>query len=110
MDWHDQQDLTKYRRRKRKQREYQQAYRERLKGARTPERDDVAAELMRVFLATVAVDHSQVADLSRALFSGLQARGYDRAASVEQVKAMARRVQAKLRSQTGAAAAEQARQ
>ena len=105
MDWHDQQDLAKYRRRKRKQREYQQGYRERLKETNTPERDDIAAELMRVYLATVAVDHGKVAELSRALFSGLQARGYDRTASVEQVKAMARRVQAKLRRQDGAATA-----
>lgn len=110
MDWHDQQDLAKYRRRKRKQREYQQGYRERLKETKTPERDDIAAELMRVFLATVAVDHRQVANLSRALFSGLQERGYDRAASIEQVKAMARRVQVKLRWQDGAASVEQARQ
>lgn len=106
MDWHDQQDLAKYRRRKRKQREYQQGYRERLKEAKTPERDDVAAELMRVYLDIVAVDHGRVAELSRALFNGLQERGYNRNASVEQVKAMARRIQAKLRNQDGAAAAE----
>lgn len=106
MDWHDQQDLAKYRRRKRKQREYQQGYRERLKETKTPERDDVAAELMRVYLDIVAVDHCKVAELSRALFSGLEGRGYSRAASVEQVKAMARRVQVKLRRQAGAAAAE----
>lgn len=106
MDWHDQQDLAKYRRRKRKQREYQQGYRERLKEAKTPERDDIAAELMRVYLDVVAIDHGKVADLSRALFNGLQERGYNRNASVEQVKAMARRVQVKLRRQAGAAAAE----
>ncbi len=105
MDWHDQQDLAKYRRRKRKQREYQQGYRERLKETKTPERDDIAAELMRVYLDTVAVDHGKVADLSRALFNGLQERGYDRAASVGQVKAMARRVQAKRRGPSEAAAA-----
>jgi uncharacterized protein (UPF0297 family) len=106
MDWHDQQDLAKYRRRKRKQREYQQDYRERLKEAKTPERDDIAAELMRAYLATVAVDHGKVAELSRALFTGLEDRGYDRATSVAQVKAMARRVQVKLGRQAGAAAAD----
>ena len=96
MDWHDQQDLARYRRRKRKQRDYQQGYRERLKEARTPERDDIAAELMRAYLNVVAVDHQQVRDLSRALFGGLEKRGYDRAACVEQVRGMARRVQARM--------------
>lgn len=94
MDWHNQQDLAKYRRRKR------------LKEAKTPERDDIAAELMRAYLDIVAVDHGKVAELSRALFNGLQERGYNRNASVERVKAMARRVQAKLRDQGAAAAAE----
>lgn len=95
MDWHDQQDLARYRRRKRKQRDYQQGYRERLKSERTPERDDIAAELMRVYLNVVAVDHQKVRELTQALFGGLERRGYNRAACVEQVKTMARRVQAR---------------
>lgn len=98
MDWHDQQDLARYWKRKRKQRDYQQAYRERLSKAKAPERDDVAAELMRVFLATVAVDRHKVSELGKLLFDGLESRGYDRTASVEQVRAMARRVRAQLRA------------
>ncbi|OHV17552.1 hypothetical protein BK022_04725 [Methylorubrum extorquens] len=105
MDWHDQQDLPRYRRRKRKQRDYQQGYRERLKGARRPERDDIAAELMRDYLEVVAVDHQQVRELTRALFGGLEKRRYDRAACVEQVKAMARRTQARSQRRNGSAEA-----
>ena len=105
MDWHDQQDLARYRRRKRKQRDNQQGYRERLKEARTPDRDDIAAELMRVYLTVVAVDHQQVRELTRALFEGLEKRGYNRAGCVEQVKAMARRTQARSQRRNGLAEA-----
>lgn len=99
MDWHDQQDLAKYRRRKRKQREYQQGYRERLKEAKTPERDDIAAELMRAYLHVIATDNKAALEISRSLISGLTEKGYDRQASVDRVRTMALRVRAKLQAQ-----------
>ncbi|EHP92439.1 MAG: hypothetical protein MIN69_16775 [Methylorubrum extorquens] len=72
----------------------------RLKGARTPERDDIAAELMRVYLNVVAVDHQKVRELTHALFGGLEQRGYDRATCVEQVRGMAHRVQVRMARQS----------
>lgn len=106
MDWHDQQDLAKYRRRKRKQREYQQGYRERLKEAKTPERDDIAAELMRAYLHVIATDNKAAVEISRSLIAGLTAKGYNRQGSVERIRAMALRVRAKLQAQGQREAAE----
>lgn len=97
MDWHDQQDLARYRRRKKKQREYQAAYRERLEEAKIPERDDVANELLRVFLMAAIADHRKVSELSIALFDGLEADGYNRPAAITRVRNMMRTARAKLR-------------
>ena len=91
MDWYDQQDLARYRKRRRKQKEYQQGYRERLAETKTPERDDVAAALMRVYVGILADDYRRVADLTRAVLAGLEANGYARAACVEQLTGMTRR-------------------
>ena len=106
MDWHDQQDLARYRRRKRKQRDYQQTYRERLKEAKTPERDDISAELMRAYLDVIAVDNQVAIEISRRLVAGLVAKGYDRQATMDRIKTMARRVRARLKATGERAAAE----
>ncbi|MFK5595957.1 hypothetical protein ACFZ8E_02960 [Methylobacterium sp. HMF5984] len=106
MDWHDQQDLARYRRRKRKQRDYQADYRAKLAEAKTPERDDVAAVLMGVYLDVLVLDHKAAVEFSRRLVEGLVADGYDRQASMERIRAMARRVRARMQAKGGLTATE----
>lgn len=106
MDWHDQQDLARYRRRKRKQRDYQTNYRAKLVKAKTPERDEMSAELMRAYLAVIAVDSKVAIEISRHLIDGLVARGYDRQASIDRIRAMARRVRARMQAKGGLEGAE----
>lgn len=96
MDWHDQQDLARYRRRKRKQREYQATYRGGLKEAKVPERDEMAAELMRVYLDVIAIDHAAGIEFTRRLIAGLTDRGFERTPTVQRIRAMASRARAKL--------------
>ncbi|MCJ2074106.1 hypothetical protein MKK68_00315 [Methylobacterium sp. E-016] len=106
MDWHDQQDLTRYRRRKRKQQDYQANYRAKLAEAKTPERDDVSAVLMAAYLDVLVLDSKAVVVISRRLVDGLVARGYDRHASKDRIRAMARRVQTQMQAKGKLAASE----
>jgi hypothetical protein len=81
-DFYDTNDLRRFQRRKRKQREYQAGYRDRLKDEKTPDRDDVAAACLRRMLG-IWRENASYAELFRdGMVKDLTKRGFGE----EQVK------------------------
>ncbi|EIM26637.1 hypothetical protein [Microvirga lotononidis] len=64
-------DLKRYRTRKRKQREYQAAYRERLKDDGAPDREDIAAAFLRGLLKLWAVAPDNASDFKERILDDM---------------------------------------
>jgi len=95
--YYDPKELRSYRRRIKKQREYQEGYRERLKAEGRPERDDVAAAWLTLTLQMWA-RRPDMTEAARALAKALAGKGrFSEAQSLAAIEAMVERERAKLR-------------
>jgi len=90
-DFYDPAELRRFRARRKAQRVYSDAYRDKLKAQKAPDRDDVAAAALRVFLALAAQDTKSVGKQPGLIASDLQRAGFDRAEAVAKLRAMVRR-------------------
>jgi hypothetical protein len=72
-----------YEDRKRRQREYQRAYRERKKAQRVADRDEIAREMLHAVITTMIDDgrERELVRVARVIVKRLAERGYDRDAT-----------------------------
>ncbi|RDJ24823.1 hypothetical protein DWF00_16500 [Bosea caraganae] len=90
---------NRYRARLRRQRSYQADYREKLKMSRTPDREDMAACLLRLVVRNSARDwEHHGANWERVLVKHLSERGFDMQATSEAFRGMLDREVLRLRA------------
>jgi AAA+ ATPase superfamily predicted ATPase len=95
--FYDVEDLKRYRTRKRKQREYQASYRERLKDDGTPDREDIAAAFLRGLLRLWAAAPDNAGEFRERVLDEMGCDRFNRDQAAKVLDAMIQRERSKQR-------------